>query len=723
MISLRFKSILFAFTIIFSVNLSAGVFDQDIDIQKIFNPTEVWKFDFIFLPGMKVTQSEVQSYLKSALFRQRGFEDNLKAGDYKLLSGSQCQFLAAEQAVENFADRYCLGFINKEPDTMSSKVFWVLFGPDTVLQTFHGFPPKYSKAVGFNPTLLIQVVNEKPLFQKKIKLSETPISCLNGVMAIEDDRFLEHQGFSVTGMARALFKNIFSGKKAQGGSTITQQLVKNYFLTQEKSYSRKLRELILSVRLESKYTKDEILEAYLNVIYMGQQGVWEVRGFGAAAEFYFNKRIQDLSVPECAFLAGVLNSPGINNPWKNPDKAKERRNRVFEKLREFDLITQNEFDAGTAAPLEPAPQQQTRKSVPYFAQAAMSQVKSLEVPLEGLQIFLSLQSSWQQKAQAPFDAVINKFKTAKPKLKIDGAYVAADNMSGLVTVAFGGVDFAKTPFNRLTEARRSIGSTIKPFLYLLALEKGKDPFSILKDEPIEIKLDGKRSWKPHNYDNKSLGDIPLHLALEKSQNQSTVFLANEMGFDTFFDFLAKFELPLQQKLQQASVLGAVDLRPVDVLKMYMTLGRQGKMIQPLFFTDLFYGGTNLVEANEKWTEIKDVATAEGTTQINALLERVISHGTGQSLKGYTANCLLGGKSGTTSDYKDSWFAGLTPQMTAIAWLGDDDNKSTGYTGSNGAAQIWGPITGNLCKEYTRTDWAIPEDMTLELQDEVRVLKK
>lgn len=592
-----------------------------------------------------------------------------------------------------------------------------------ILQIFDPASRESLPAWPVSPHLLAQTVGTQPIMQIKKPLSEMPAACSQAVLSIEDTSFLEHGGVSITGTLRAFIKNITSGRKSQGGSTITQQLVKNYFLTSERTYKRKFQEIMLAVLLESQFTKDQILETYLNIIYMAQNGPYQVVGYPAASEFYFQKPIQDLVVPECALLAAILNGPGVFNPFRNPDKSLARRNRVLEKMLEQGFISKSQYEQALTVPLPIKKPVLAAETSPYFLDAARSELTRHQISVENKKILLTLDLEAQTAAQSGLQKHIETLEEKNPTIKklkteskknLEGLVLSTDQY-GRALAAVGGRSFRQSQFNRIVQSRRQVGSLIKPFVYLAALDKLKmSPDALLQDEKWELKIHGK-SWSPMNYDRKFHGPVPLYYALKMSLNAPIAKLGYEVGLETVIEYLKILgvESPLQP--HPALALGAAEMTAVEMMQAYSALARFGK-IQFVSFIDGVWHSNNQPVEIETVSSAEAVLKPESAAVIVGILKHTLISGTAASAGKQGLSHLWAGKTGTTSDNRDAWFVGFSPFETTLTWVGYDDNTSSQLTGASGPLPIWIQYTQFSKNRWPATDFVWPQDTEIKSVD-------
>lgn len=664
----------------------------------ILPPLELFSQGFALVPGRRIPLAAIQEEMS-----RRGLQPER---DFYLGGAATC----AEAAQLELAPTatHCL-MLKREPDG-PAVITWNDEG--WIQDIFFGQPWVQSASLSLFPRLITQFFDGQPILQQDTPLGDIPLECLQAVTAIEDKDFLEHSGVSVTGTLRAVLRNIRAGGYAQGGSTITQQLVKNFFLTPKKTIKRKLEEQVLSVLLENQLNKDKILEMYLNVIYMGQSGSYQVRGFGSAAQHYFDKPVTQLDINECALLAAIINNPGRYSPFQHPDKAKERRDLVASKMVEASMITPDEAVSIGKAPLPNSSLAVKRPNAPYFVMAALKEFKDLGLTLEdGARLYTTLDPEVQNllvdaaKKQLPLIEARIKTPSKQP---LQTAIVAVDVSSGQVLALLGGRDFRSTQYNRAIDSRRQIGSIVKPFVYWTAL-KDKTPLTPVSDEPFEWKT-GKQVWKPRNYDGKSLGTVPLFYALVNSLNISTAKLGQEVGLDevgrTLTDAGIRDAIPRLPSL----TLGAFELSPFTVAQAYLTLARLGRSAEVHTLLRVEDRHKEVMFARRLISE--QVLDETQTAVLLGIMKHAFDTGTARSLAkaGFEG---FAGKTGTTSDTKDAWFAGFNARILTVVWVGYDDNTAMGLTGASAALPLWAELGKSTREIYANEDFKWPQNVTIE----------
>lgn len=532
-----------------------------------------------------------------------------------------------------------------------------------------------------------------------IKLKNVPKPLIEALIATEDRNFYHHHGISVRGTARALVSNVTGGKR-QGGSTLTQQLVKNFYLSPEKTLKRKVNEALMALLIELHYDKDEILEAYLNEVNLGQNGNYSINGYGLASQFYFGLPLSELNIAQQAYLVGLVQGPTLFNPWKNPEGAKKRRDIVLNNMLVMGYLTQKQFEQETARPLNVIAKPTLGPArFPDFLDIVRRQLRTEyqegDLTNQGLKIFTTLDPIAQTQVQEAFKASVSRLANANPKRlkELQGAVLISHPENGELVAAVGSTqDF--TGFNRALDAKRQVGSLLKPVIYLSAIESGRYNWaSPIEDSSMNIVSEGK-TWTPKNYSGGGHGVVPMAEALANSYNLSAVRLGQEFGLSTFSNHLKKFGVTSEIPNYPSIFLGAVDMSPMEVMSVYSNFATGG-------FKYPIKSIRSVVDSNGRLLErygltVQNTIDPSAAYILNYGLQQVMSAGTGRSA--YSAlptDLKLAGKSGTTNDTRDSWFAGYSGNYLSVVWLGLDDNKVTGLTGSSGALPVWTNVMKQL----------------------------
>ena len=557
-----------------------------------------------------------------------------------------------------------------------------------------------------------------------VKRAELPSHLVDALLAIEDRRFFSHIGIDLNSILRAVWINLRAGRAVQGGSTLTQQLVKNFFLTPERSLWRKANEALMALILEARYDKDEILEAYANEIFLGQDGERAIHGFGLAAFYYFNRPLQELSVAETALLVGLVKGASYYNPRRHPERAKARRDLVLDVL-----FRQGGLDAAALAIAKAAPLGVSEKgrtsahSYPAFVDLVKRQLqrdyREEDLTSEGLRVFTTLDPWAQREAQRLVDEQISRLdKTAgRSDNQLQGAVVLTSAQGGEVQALVGGKSARFVGFNRALDAIRPIGSLVKPAVYLTALSR-PDRYHLLtplEDEAITLRGRDGQVWQPDNYDRETHGRVALHDALTRSLNLATVHLGLDLGLDAVIETLRSLGVEREIAPLPSLLLGAVSASPIEVAQIYQTLASGG------FRSPLRAIREVLTETGEPLQRypltVNRAADAGPVFLLGRNLVEVVRMGTGRGLSSYLGERFeVAGKTGTTNDLRDSWFAGFTGDRVGVVWIGRDDNGPTGLTGSSGALPVWGRLMRSLqatsvsltTPESVDYQWILPE---------------
>lgn len=532
-----------------------------------------------------------------------------------------------------------------------------------------------------------------------VKLKNVPGILVNGLIAVEDRKFYEHQGVNPVAIGRALIANLKAGHTVQGGSTLTQQLVKNFYLTNERKWDRKMKEAVMAFLLDRRYEKDEILEAYLNEIHLGQDGDRAIHGFGLAAQFYFNRPLRELKPHQIALLIGIAKGSGYYNPRSRPERALERRNLVLKVMLSEGVITQQQYADSIEQPLGVSEKRPSGTSpFPAYMDLVRQQLqrdyKEEDLRSKGLLIFTSMDPIVQLTAEKILRKRVSRLERAHriKKGKLNAAMIISSVQGGEVSALVGGRDVRYAGYNRALSARRQIGSLVKPAIFLAALENPRryTLSKLINDGPVTVKLGRKKYWQPRNYDRRSLGAVTLLKALTSSRNTPAVRVGVALGIGKVVDTLHDLGIGVEIPEYPSILLGALEMSPMDVQQMYQTLAARGTY-SPLKSIRSVMDERGRVLTRYPLT-VKQVASREATDLLNYALHRVTREGTAKALAKTLPDWKkVAGKTGTTNDKKDSWFAGFSGEHVVTVWVGRDDNKPTGMTGGSGALKVWSDL--------------------------------
>ena len=524
-----------------------------------------------------------------------------------------------------------------------------------------------------------------------VSLDDVPQPLIDALIATEDRGFYEHKGVSLRGIARAILNNS-SGGARQGGSTITQQLIKNFYLNSDRTLKRKANEALMAVLLELHYSKDEILQAYLNEIYLGQNGNRSINGFGLASQFYFNQPLSELRVDQQALLVGMAKGPSVYNPRRNPKDSKTRRDTVLNNMLAVGVLNQKDYDRAIEKPLGVVDKPVEGKSrFPDFLDIVKRELNDVyysdDLKNEGLIIISTLNPIAQLAADEAVSKKLGNLRDTNSKTEeLQAALVSANPETGeLVAVVGSGSEF--TGFNRAVDAKRQVGSLLKPIIYMTALESGRyNLASSIDDSPITVNLKDGTEWNPQNYDNRDHGYVPLTTALAKSYNHSAVRLGMEFGIDTFAKQLRRLGVEEKIPPYPSALLGSVNLSPMDMLGVYQVFATGG-------FRTPIHSIRTVIDDRGRILQRTGLNTQrsippETNYLTNYALQQVVKSGTAKGIESLGSSLNLAGKTGTTNDFRDAWFAGYSGNYVSVVWVGRDDNKPTGLSGGSGALPVW-----------------------------------
>lgn len=527
---------------------------------------------------------------------------------------------------------------------------------------------------------------------------QIPDLLVRALIAVEDRSFFDHMGVDPKGIARAFFANLAAGEIKQGGSTLTQQLVKSYYLDGRRTLGRKFNEAIMAMLLEFRYEKEELLNAYVNEIFLGQDGARAIHGFGLASHFYFNKPLWELRGDEIALLVGLVKGPSFYDPQRHPIRAKERRSIVLAQMLEQEVATEDQIAQWQDTPITLANDTQQSSYFPAYMSLVRQQLRreydDQDLTRAGLRIFTSFDPVIQRKAEK----ALTDFLSSREDDGLNGAVVVTTVDGAEVLAVVGGRRTGFDGFNRAVNARRPIGSLVKPAVYLAAFESSDyHLLSIINDEPITVELDRNRSWSPENYDDAYVGDVTLLRSLAESRNVPTVRLGLSVGIEIVINALKRMGVNQDIDAYPSLLLGTLELSPVEVAQMYNTLANGGFLTPQKgvrFVTDS--EGSPLGRYPLK---IKRTLQSDSLHQVVQGLVAVVHRGTAKSVgNSFPSETTVAGKTGTTDDLRDSWFAGFSGNYLSVVWLGHDDNKSTGLTGASGALKVWTGLMGGLSNQ-------------------------
>jgi len=618
--------------------------------------------------------------------------------------------------------------------------------------------PSIDKLDEYTPSLTSYVydINNKVVTQFSIEkrtfvpLEKIPISLQNAVIAMEDHNFFKHWGISPRGIMRALVRDIMHRRVAQGGSTITQQLSKLIFLKPEKTITRKIKEMFLSLQIERNFSKQEILQMYLNQIYFGG-GVYGVR---SAAKLYFGKDVGDLTLPESALLAALIPSPETYSPFNNPERCRHRRGLVLKRMFNENYITQKEFEEAVTAPIPTERSALFAMKAPYFVEEIRKDLEAKygasQLWKGGLKIYTTLDIEVQKVAEEKMEKYLKYYDEQYVKqiqkedsdievssataLSLQGAFVMMDVKTGAIKAMVGGRDFKKSQFNRVTQAKRQAGSTFKPFVWLSALMNGYTAATMVEDSPLAFYYDGKdwrllegatdsysidlaiqpfisnpdfKIWVPSNFDDKFLGRITLRRGLELSRNLVSVHLVTKIGPPFVVDVAHRCGITSGLDAVPSVGLGTSLVTPLEMVNAFATLANEGIYVKPFMVIRVLDARGKILQEHVPYEEER--FAPQNIYVLLNMMKGVVQRGTGHYVSRLKRP--IAGKTGTSQESKDMWFIGMTPDVAAAGWVGYDDYSSitlSHWTGGGVVAPWWTEIMGEALKDMPKTDFPVPE---------------
>jgi penicillin-binding protein 1B len=580
-------------------------------------------------------------------------------------------------------------------------------------------------ALVVEPERLGSVFGEEYEDRTLVRLKEVPRSLTDAILVTEDRDFYRHSGVSIKRTFGAILATLRGGT-VQGGSTLTQQLVKNLYLTPERTLRRKAIEAIIAILLDARYSKDEILEAYLNEIYLGQRGSIAIKGVGEASRFYFGKQVTDLGLAESATIAGMIKAPNSYSPFRSSERTRDRRNLVLELMLGQGKITRPEMEAAVASTVVPRSRRVQKIIAPHFVDFVKSQLQErygAKMRTEGLQIYTTLDVDLQQAGQravteglATLEKRYRRLAVAARRAPLQGALIQLEPQTGAVKVLVGGRDYRLSQFNRVTQAHRQPGSLFKPFVMLAAfarrdLSPPVTPATILYDSPITIEWGRHRAserWTPRNYDGGYRGPMSVRRALELSINIPTVRTALAADLTTVLAASRAAGISSRMQPYPSVALGAFEISPMEIAAAYAVLANGGVRIEPNAIVGVLTADGRILDRKE--TALKQVLPADAVFLVDSILRGAVDRGTAGGARAGGLRGILAGKTGTTNDGRDAWFVGFSPRFLATIWVGYDDNRGLNLSGSQAAVPIFAEFSRSLPPQLFTEGFPVPSDV-------------
>ncbi|WP_371376568.1 penicillin-binding protein 1B [Thalassotalea aquiviva] len=566
-------------------------------------------------------------------------------------------------------------------------------------------------SVKLEPLLIDRILSPQGEDRVYVSLEMLPDRLIDTLLLVEDKDFYNHHGVSPTGILRAFWHNLLAGKRVQGGSTLTQQLAKNMYLNSEKTIWRKVNEALMSIIMEIRYSKDQLLEAYINQVYLGQHFANGIYGFGLGSQFYFGKSISQLNAAEVALLVAQVKGPSYYDPWRNQERAVQRRDLVLRLMYQDEIISQAEYELALSTPLSIRTSRRMDKhSFPAYMQLVRRELHKIgasKVLQSGIKVFTAFDLHKQLDAEQSVKerlSTLEKNRTDVDDLEV--AMVISEVRTGAINAVIGGREVKYSGFNRALDAKRPIGSLIKPVVYLTALER-YEQYNLatpLVDKPITLQNNNGKTWKPKNYDGKYRDSVPLIEGLVKSLNVPTVNLGMELGTQKVAQTLQALGYSGEVELLPSMLLGTTNMSAFEVNQWFNTIANAGVYHAPSAIQLVSSADGDIL-----WQRYKAVdgrLSSQGAFLIEYALRQVTKTGTAQSLSWQFPDLILAGKTGTSNDLRDSWFVGYDLDTVVTTWIGRDDNKPMGLTGSSGALSLY----SNFLQKYggfNRSDY-VPE---------------
>lgn len=580
-----------------------------------------------------------------------------------------------------------------------------------------------AEGAALEPELLTSILSDQLENRRPVTLDQVPRHLVDAVVVTEDVRFWQHPGVDPIGIFRALFRNVRAKGVAEGGSTLTQQLVKNYYLTNERTLRRKVVEAFMSLILDAKYSKREILGAYLNDIYLGRNRSISILGVGEASRFYFGKPVSEITVGEAAIIAGMIRSPNNNSPFANPERSKERRDTVLASMRRNEKIDEATYQKALQEklPTKPFRSRGGLTSIPFYVDRVLQELEIDygidDVQGRGLAIYTSIDLDWQDEAARTLENGLRNLEKSSRRLRrsenpLEGVIIAVDVSTGEIRALVGGRNYDRSQFNRALQAKRQVGSLFKPFVFLAAFEPSLSrqnitPATLVNDNRFTLERRYGKDWSPKNYGDQYYGIVTVRRALEQSMNVASV----RVGLSTGIEAVNKTAnvLGVQTELEEVPsiILGSVEIPPIEMAEAYTTLARIGNRV-PLHTIRYVTseGGRVLATGNE--VQGVQVFPARDVYLTVNLMEGVVNRGTAAGARSLGFRKKAAGKTGTTNDKRDAWFIGFTPQTLALTWIGFDDNAPVGVSGSDGAVPIWARYMRQITAGQRDGDFPVPQ---------------
>ncbi len=689
-----------------------GIIESKLGNPHRFVETKIYSSPFELRAGKQMTAARLLEKI-----RRLGYEENN-------LNSNASYYYPVEKSKGIFIHN------GSSAPVDSNRSVEVVCGGGAILSMADPFSKKEIEKFSLVPEMLSNAIGKKREKRRNVSYQDMPRSLIHAVLAAEDRRFFTHRGIDPIRILRALIVDIRAGDTVQGASTLTQQFVKNYFLTQERTWRRKLSDAYMSILLEKKLSKEKIFELYCNEIYLGQAGSFSIVGLGEAADTFFNKNIRDLTLDESATLAGLISAPNRQNPLRYKERATFRRNLVLDLMADNRMIAPAERDAAKSRPLQIKPTSVLNYSdAPYFVDFVQDQLAAIygdaALARSKFNIYTTLDDDLQQAAfesvQAgvkEVDKLIAKRRKPSPPGLAQASLIAIDPQNGHILAMIGGRNYGTSQFNRITQSKRQPGSIFKPFVYATALESAYDGASALTtvsseiDEPTLFTFGGAE-YEPKNYKEEYLGRVTMRQAIMKSLNVATIKFAEKAGYGKIAALSRRLGLNKKIKPYPAMALGSFEVTPLEIVRAYTAFANKGLLSDLTAVRQIRdQEGNPIFIATSK---PKQAIAPEIAFLVTSLLQSAIDHGTGYGARARGFALPAAGKTGTSHD---GWFAGYTPDLLCIVWVGYDDNRELGLSGSQSALPIWTDFMkkATALRPLTGESFPMPEDIVEAVVD-------
>jgi penicillin-binding protein 1B len=677
------KSLIFSTLILLMALIGVTIYGQHLSgkVEERFSsrrwsiPSKVFSDTMLLYPGQHINR--------------RPFQEKLKRLGYRKVSGLPKK--KGDMQTNRKGMRVFLYDLKTPWKKRAGFPVHIQFDPNTIKSITRQDNGKSISLLEIEPEEIMLFFGRERESRRLVSIQKVPEHFIHAVLAAEDHRFFQHWGIDPRGILRALITNLQHGTIRQGGSTITQQLAKNYFLTPDRNLVRKLREALLAIVMEFKYSKHEILEIYLNEIYLGQKGSVAVNGIGEAAYFYFGKPVQELSFSEAATIAGLIKAPNHYSPYIDKTACRSRRNSILKVMQSKGWISDDQLQAHTKTPVITAGYTIYGKQAPYFMDYLAQQLTTLYKPEElvslGLSIYTTLDPQVQIAAENALSKELSRLENRTTALKrkssdkkLQGAVVVIQPKTGHILAMVGGRNYSKSQFNRITQSRRQPGSAFKPFVYVTGLDTFT-PITILSNTLRTYNVDGK-TWAPKNFERHSKKQVSFRSALENSDNLATVDLAMQIGLKPIIETATRFGLTTPFKPYPSLALGAFEVIPLELARAYCAFAAGGMMPFPLGLKAVVDENSHVLE--RRHLKIERLISPSKAFMITSLLRGVVKNGTGRTLANKGISWPVAAKTGTTNNSRDAWFIGYTPDILALVWVGFDNGDTIKATGAQAA---------------------------------------